>query len=138
MSHSATVGHLPHSALELCCAETRTSAPLLKAYLLTAPVKQFPENHSTEQSAYWVADGTHNSSPNADTEAQCPEVTVVNAERSGEKHLSLSVHRMLCTKRSTVEDNHLQKYVCSMSSAMDAIDHHEDFKEPQLEQPHFL
>jgi hypothetical protein len=102
VSRSITVGHLPHSA------ETRASAPQLGAQFLAAPVEQFPENHSTEQSACWVADCTHNSRPNADIEAHliptfvgsmriapCPEVTF-NIP-SCIKYAS-SVYRMLCKK----------------------------------------
>jgi ferredoxin len=57
MSCSTTVGHLPHSALELRRAETTTSASQLEAHLQAAPVEQFPEYHDiVEQSACQVAD----------------------------------------------------------------------------------
>jgi hypothetical protein len=57
MSHSTTAGHLPHSLLELCCAETTTSASHLEAQLQAAPAEQLPENHHTVgQSAHQVTD----------------------------------------------------------------------------------
>jgi hypothetical protein len=45
-----------HSAMELCHAETITSASRLEAHLQTNSVEQFPENHNiSEHSACQVA-----------------------------------------------------------------------------------
>jgi hypothetical protein len=49
MSRSTTVGHLPHSALELRRAETTTSASHLEAHLQTALVELFSENHDISE-----------------------------------------------------------------------------------------
>jgi hypothetical protein len=70
-SHSATAGHIPHSALEFHLDEIITSASQLEACLDGALIEHFPENHNTtEQSAYRI--GTcysvpDDSSPNSDT-----------------------------------------------------------------------
>jgi hypothetical protein len=56
MSCSTTAGHLPHSMLEFCYAETTTPASQLEAHLQAAWVEHFPGNHDiTEQSACWIA-----------------------------------------------------------------------------------
>jgi hypothetical protein len=64
MSRSTTAGHLPHSALELCRAETKTSASQLQAHLQATPVEQFPENHDiVERSACQVGDSCQRQCP---------------------------------------------------------------------------
>jgi hypothetical protein len=49
LSRSTTAGHLPHNALELCRAETTTSASQLEAHLQAAPVEKFPENYDIDE-----------------------------------------------------------------------------------------
>jgi hypothetical protein len=49
MPLSTTAGNLPYSALELCRAETTSSASQLKEHLQAVQVEQLPENQDVEQ-----------------------------------------------------------------------------------------
>jgi hypothetical protein len=64
MFPSTTARLLPHSALKLRPAETRSSASQLEAHLQAAPVEQCPYNRDiVEQVACQAAAGAHGTIP---------------------------------------------------------------------------